>query len=41
MLHEIYGKMMKISGLPSGKNMVLVLDADEIEKVSFTHKSFV
>jgi effector-binding domain-containing protein len=36
MLHEKYGKIMKISGLPGGKNMVLVFDPDEIEKVSFT-----
>jgi len=25
---------MKISGLPGGKNIVLIFDADEIEKVS-------
>jgi len=25
---------MKISGLPGGKNIVLLFDADEIEKVS-------
>jgi len=25
---------MKISGLPGGKNMVMVFDPDEIEKVS-------
>jgi hypothetical protein len=31
---------MKISGLPGGKNMVLVFDPDEIEKVSFTRKDF-
>jgi len=29
---------MKISGLPGGKNMVLLFDADEIEKVSFYMK---
>jgi hypothetical protein len=34
-LHEKYGKIMKISGLPGGKNMVWVFDPDEIEKVSF------
>ena len=37
-LHEKYGKIMKISGLPGGKNMVLVFDPDEIEKVSCTRK---
>jgi len=31
---------MKINGLPSGKNMVLAFDPDEIEKVRFTHKTF-
>ena len=35
-LHEKYGKIMKISGLPGGKNMVWVFDPDDIEKVSFT-----
>jgi hypothetical protein len=34
-LHEKYGKIMKISGLPDGKNLVLLFDPDEIEKVSF------
>jgi hypothetical protein len=34
-LHEKYGKIMKISGLPNGKNMVFVFDPDDIEKVSF------
>jgi hypothetical protein len=33
-LHEKYGKIMKISGLPGGKNMLFVFDPDEIEKVS-------
>jgi hypothetical protein len=35
-LHEKYGKIMKISGILDGKNMVMVFDPDEIEKVSFT-----
>jgi hypothetical protein len=34
-LHEKYGKIMKISGLPDGKNLMLLFDPDEIEKVSF------
>ena len=37
-LHEKYGKIMKIIGLPGRKNMVFVFDPDEIEKVSFTLK---
>jgi hypothetical protein len=36
-LHEKYGKIMKISGLPGIKNMVWIFDPDEIEKVSFLH----
>jgi hypothetical protein len=35
-LHEKYGKIMKISGMPNGRNMVFVFDPDEIEKVRFT-----
>jgi hypothetical protein len=35
-LHEKYGRMMKISGLPDGKNILLLFDPDDIEKVSFT-----
>ena len=35
-LNEKYGKIMKISGLPGGKNMLLLFDPDDIEKVSFT-----
>jgi hypothetical protein len=31
---------MKISGMPGGKNMVLVFVPDEIEKVSFTRKVY-
>jgi hypothetical protein len=31
---------MKISGLPGGKNMVLVFDPDEIEKVRRYVKNF-
>jgi hypothetical protein len=32
-LHEKYGKIMKISGLPGGKDMVVVFDPDDIKKV--------
>jgi len=39
-LHKKYGKIMKISGLPGGKNMVLIFDPDETEKVSFTRKVY-
>jgi hypothetical protein len=31
---------MKISGLPGGKNMVVVFDPDDIEKVSFTFNDY-
>jgi len=34
-LHEKYGKIMKITGLPGAKDMVWVFDPDEIEKVRF------
>ena len=37
-LHEKYGKIMKISGIPDRKTMVFVFDPDEIEKVRFTRK---
>jgi hypothetical protein len=33
MLHEKYGKIMKITGLPRHKNLVFIFDPDEIEKV--------
>jgi hypothetical protein len=33
-LHEKYGKIMKIIGLPGTRNIVLLFDPDEIEKVS-------
>jgi len=33
-LHEKYGKIMKISGIPGRKNILMVFDPDEIEKVS-------
>jgi hypothetical protein len=35
-LHEKYGKIVKISGLPGRKDMVWVFDPEEIEKVSFS-----
>jgi hypothetical protein len=35
LLHEKYGKIMKISGVPGVKDMVWIFDPDEIEKVSF------
>ena len=34
-LHEKYGKIMKIGGLPGMKDMVWLFDPHEIEKVSF------
>jgi hypothetical protein len=34
-LHEKYGKLMKLSGIPGRKHMLWVFDPDEIEKVSF------
>jgi hypothetical protein len=33
-LNEKYGKIMKITGMPGRKNMVMLFDPDEIEKVS-------
>jgi hypothetical protein len=33
-LHEKYGKIMKIVGLPGTRNIVFLFDPDEIEKVS-------
>jgi hypothetical protein len=33
-LHEKYGKIIKITGIPGSKNMVMVFDPDDIEKVS-------
>jgi len=32
-LHEKCGKIMKVTGQPSGKNMVWVFDPDDVEKV--------
>jgi hypothetical protein len=34
-LHEKYGKIMKIGGLPGMKDMVWLFDPHEIEKVRF------
>jgi hypothetical protein len=34
-LHEKYGNIMKITGLPGRKNMVCIFDPDDIEKVRF------
>jgi hypothetical protein len=33
-LYERYGKIMKITGIPGVKDMVMVFDPDDIEKVS-------
>jgi hypothetical protein len=33
-LYEKYGKIMKITGLPGIKNIVMVFDPNDIEKVS-------
>jgi hypothetical protein len=33
-LYEKYGKIMKITGIPGFKNMVMIFDPDDIEKVS-------
>jgi hypothetical protein len=33
-LYEKYGKIMKITGLPGIKNIVMVFDPDDVEKVS-------
>jgi hypothetical protein len=32
-LHEKYGKIMKITGIPGVKNIVMIFDPDDIEKV--------
>jgi hypothetical protein len=39
-LQEKYGKIMKISGLPGGRNMVFIFDPDDIEKVRFIFNSY-
>jgi hypothetical protein len=38
-MHEKYGNILKITGIPGRKNMVMLFDPDEIEKVSVYRSS--
>jgi hypothetical protein len=38
-MHKKYGKIVKITGIPGMKNMVMLFDPDEIEKVSVYRSS--
>jgi hypothetical protein len=38
-MHQKYGRIMKITGIPGRKNIVMLFDPDDIEKVSVYRSS--
>jgi hypothetical protein len=38
-MHEKYGDILKITGIPGMKTMVMIFDPDDIEKVSVYRSS--
>jgi hypothetical protein len=38
-MHEKYGNILKITGIPGRKNIVILFDPDDIEKVSIYRSS--